>query len=191
MSDVQASFARYWHTNMLPNVAPVAISLVESLLVILALLFIGSRLQRSWRSGRLSKVTSLNLGILIGRLTFLASVVVALGWVSVIMGFRWSSVLTLLAGLSVAVAFAIQDILKNLVAGVYLLIERPFTIGDAISVKEYSGWVEDVQLRTTVLRTDNGQRVIVPSSILFTDVVVNRQGEAPTAPIDTPLEPAS
>ncbi|MDE3075351.1 MAG: mechanosensitive ion channel [Chloroflexota bacterium] len=177
MSAIQRSFVDYWRSGVEPNIAPVTVSLLQSIIVILVLLYIGRRLQRSWRAGVLSKSTSVNLGILIGRLTFLATILVAIVWVSVITGVHWSGFLTLLAGLSVAVAFAIQDILKNLVAGLYLLLERPFTIGDAISVKEFTGVVEDIQIRTTVLRTEDGQRVIVPNAVLFTDVVVNRREE--------------
>ncbi len=182
MSYIQASFLNYWRTTVVPNIAPFVVSLLESLLVILVLLYVGHRLQRLSREGGLAKRTSVNFGILIGRLTFLAAVAVAIVWVTFIFGFQWSSLLTLLAGLSVAVAFAIQDILKNLVAGLYLLLERPFVIGDEIGIKEFTGIVEDVKIRTTVLRTADGQLVIVPNALLFTDVVVNRRDEVPQTP---------
>ncbi len=182
MSYIQASFLNYWRTTVLPSIAPFVVSLLESVIVILVLLYIGHRLQRVSREGRLAERTSINFGILIGRLTFLASVAVAIVWVTFIFGFQWSSLLTLVAGLSVAVAFAIQDILKNLVAGLYLLLERPFIIGDSITVKEFTGIVEDVKIRTTVLRTTAGQAVIVPNALLFTDVVVNRRDEVLPTP---------
>jgi small conductance mechanosensitive channel len=64
-------------------------------------------------------------------------------------------------------------VIRNLVSGVYLLLEHPFVIGDYISLTPYSGQVEDIQIRYTALRTADNQRVIIPNSLLFTSAVVN------------------
>jgi small-conductance mechanosensitive channel len=64
-------------------------------------------------------------------------------------------------------------VLKNLVAGIYLLIEHPFVIGDRITVNAFSGAVEDIQLRYTALRTENDQRIFIPNSVIFTSPVTN------------------
>src|SRR5262249_2250104 len=74
---------------------------------------------------------------------------------------------------TVALSLALQDVLKNLVAGIYLLLERPFTLGDRIVLAPYSGEVEDIEIRYTALRTADGQRVIIPNSMLFSSAVVN------------------
>ena len=66
-----------------------------------------------------------------------------------------------------------QDVLKNVFAGIYLLIERPFRPGDTIKVRDFVGRVETVDLRTTTLRSD-GEIVYVPNAILFSEVLVNR-----------------
>ncbi|MHB8619288.1 MAG: mechanosensitive ion channel family protein [Chloroflexota bacterium] len=182
MSALEASLANFWQADVVQKLPAVLVSLVESLAIIVALLYAGHRLQRSWREGRLSKTTNVNLGIVIGRLTYLGAIAVGAIWVGYIVDFHWSGLLTFVGAVSLAIAFSIQDILKNLVAGLYLLVERPFVIGDAIKVRDFSGTVEDVQIRVTLLRTDNGQAVIVPNSVLFGEVVVNRRGEVPEAP---------
>jgi small conductance mechanosensitive channel len=66
-----------------------------------------------------------------------------------------------------------QDVLKNVFAGVYLLIERPFRPGDTIKVRDFIGRVETVDLRTTTLRNDS-ELVYVPNAILFSEVLINR-----------------
>ncbi|HEU0168992.1 MAG TPA: mechanosensitive ion channel domain-containing protein, partial [Chloroflexota bacterium] len=82
-----------------------------------------------------------------------------------------------LGAMSLAITFAVQDVLKNLVAGLYLLWEHPFEIGDAIKVKDVTGSVEDIQIRTTILRAENGQLIVVPNGVLFTEIVINRRLE--------------
>ena len=76
--------------------------------------------------------------------------------------------------ITVGLTFVFQDLLKNIVAGVYILVEGPFHIGDTISTDVYTGKVEDVQLRATKLRIVSGEQVIVPNSMLFTGIVVNK-----------------
>lgn len=80
----------------------------------------------------------------------------------------------LIAGLgitSVAIGFAFQNILQNFFAGMLLLWQKPFGIGDEIIAKEFEGTVEDITIRTTLVRTHTGQRVYIPNGILFTDPV--------------------
>lgn len=81
----------------------------------------------------------------------------------------------LIAGLgitSVAIGFAFQNILQNFFAGILLLWQKPFGIGDEIKTKDFEGTVEDIMIRTTLLRTYTGERVFIPNGLLFTDPVV-------------------
>ena len=188
MDGIRDSFVHYYQSDVQANIARVSVGLVESIIVILLVLYGGQRLQRSWRSGRLARTTNVNLGILIGRLTYLAAVAVAVVWVAYIFGIQLTGLLTFLGAFSLAVVFAVQDVLKNLVAGLYLLWEKPFVVGDRIQVKDVTGTVEDVQVRTTVLRSENGQLIVVPNSVLFTEIVINRRLEMPDP--ETPATPA-
>lgn len=72
---------------------------------------------------------------------------------------------------SVAIGFAFQDIFKNFLAGIILLIEEPFRIDDEIVIGDYEGKVENISIRTTKLRTFSGERVLLPNSTVFTDAV--------------------
>ena len=71
----------------------------------------------------------------------------------------------------VAVGFAFKDIFQNFLAGVIILISRPFKIGDTIAVKGYEGTVEDIQTRATMLRTYDNQRIVIPNATVFTEEV--------------------
>jgi small conductance mechanosensitive channel len=74
---------------------------------------------------------------------------------------------------TVALGFALQDVVSNLAAGVVLLLEHPFTRGDYIATNGAEGTVEDIRVRATQLRSPDGQRVLVPNKLLFTNVVAN------------------
>jgi len=72
---------------------------------------------------------------------------------------------------SVAVGFAFQDIFKNFLAGVLLLLNEPFRIGDQIVVGSFEGTVEHIDIRFTSLRTYPGERLLLPNSLVFTSPV--------------------
>lgn len=189
MAGLSDSFVSFWEIDVIHNAARFLAGVVEAILIIAIVIFIGRRLQNAWRKGRLARTTNVNLGILIGRLSYLAALGLGLIWIAYIFGIQLTGLLTFLGALSLAITFAIQDVLKNLVAGLYLLWERPFLIGDNIKVKDVTGSVEDIQVRTTVLRAENGQLIVVPNAVLFTEIVINRRLETPQP--ESPVETAT
>lgn len=72
---------------------------------------------------------------------------------------------------SVAIGFAFQDIFKNFLAGILLLLNEPFRINDQIIVSDFEGTVENINIRSTQIRTYRGERVVIPNSIVFTSPV--------------------
>jgi small conductance mechanosensitive channel len=76
---------------------------------------------------------------------------------------------------SLAIGLAFQDVLRNVLAGIWLLVERPFRIGDVIAVigVDISGVVQTITLRTTALRTGDGRLAVIPNLTVFSGVVVN------------------
>ena len=88
-------------------------------------------------------------------------------------GFNLSAFLTGLGIVGFTIGFAIQDVSKNFIAGLLLLIEQPFDIGDSIEVAGFSGQVLDVDLRATELRTFDGLIVAIPNADIFTSAIVN------------------
>jgi len=83
----------------------------------------------------------------------------------------------LVAGLgisSVAIGFAFKDILQNFFAGILILFRKPFVVGDQIRFKEFEGTVEDINTRSTRLKTYDGERVIIPNGDIYTSSIVVR-----------------
>src|SRR3984893_2064098 len=76
--------------------------------------------------------------------------------------------------LALAFSLAFQNILKNFIAGIFLLLERPFRLGDEITVDNHTGVVQNIEMPTTTLRTTEGEQVLVPNSLVYTGTIINR-----------------
>jgi small-conductance mechanosensitive channel len=115
-----------------------------------------------------------NVTILLGNLAQVLVIVLGIMGVLAIYtrdAFGW--ILTSFSVIGLVVGLSLQDILKNFFAGVWVLVERPFRIGDTIGVLGETGVVEEIAFRTTMLKTADGREVIVPNATFMTSAVVN------------------
>ncbi|WP_367175431.1 mechanosensitive ion channel family protein [Haloarcula rubripromontorii] len=83
------------------------------------------------------------------------------------------SLATIAAAATLAIGFAMQDVIKNFVAGVFIYTDKPFRIGDWIEWDGNSGVVEDISLRVTRVRTFDNELLTVPNSNLTDGVIKN------------------
>lgn len=151
-----------------------AIGAVEAIVVAIVATFIVRALRRRVARGLARTRVDPNLAALAGNAVAIGTYVVAVGVVLALLGASWTALVAVLGASTVAISLALQDVLRNFVAGVYILLERPFAIGDRVRVKEVEGTVEGIDLRTTSLRTIGRERVLVPNATLFAEVVTNR-----------------
>jgi len=80
------------------------------------------------------------------------------------------------AGLGIAgitVGFALQDIARNFVAGLLLFVRRPFQVGSAVKIGGFSGIVQEIATRDTMLRTWDGEQVIICNSSILENPITN------------------
>jgi small conductance mechanosensitive channel len=112
--------------------------------------------------------------LLVNRIVFLAALVI--GVVAAFSELFGSPALVFggFGFLALAFSLAFQDILKNFIAGIFMLLERPFRIGDEITVDNHTGLVENIEMRATTLRTSEGEQVIAPNSLVYTGTIINR-----------------
>jgi small-conductance mechanosensitive channel len=85
--------------------------------------------------------------------------------------FQAADLIKMLGVGSVAIGFAFQNILQNFLAGILLLMQEPFDLGDWISVTGIEGRVDDIQTRATIVTTKEGNKVVIPNATLFTSPV--------------------
>ncbi len=83
------------------------------------------------------------------------------------------SLATVAAAATLAIGFAMQDVIANFVAGVFIYTDKPFRIGDWIEWDDHSGIVEDISLRVTRVRTFDNELLTVPNSNLTDGVIKN------------------
>lgn len=83
---------------------------------------------------------------------------------------------SLLAGagiLAIAVGFASQQALSNIISGMFIVIFKPFRVGDRIKLRELSGIIEDITLRHTIIRDFENRRIIIPNAVISDEIIVN------------------
>ena len=84
---------------------------------------------------------------------------------------------TLLTGagiLAAVVGFASQSAFSNIVSGIFLVIFRPFSVGDRVKIGQlYSGDVEDITLRHTIIKDFENRRIVIPNTVISNEVIVN------------------
>ena len=100
--------------------------------------------------------------------------VIALGAITALQ--RFFNVTAFLAGLGIigfTIGFALQDVMKNLVSGIILLIQQPFHVGEVIGSTGFDGTVQQVDLRTTQMETTDGRIVILPNANILTNPIIN------------------
>lgn len=148
-------------------------NLIVSLLVFAATLLLAEWAARSTRRAIKRRVDDVETSLLISRIT--RWTVLILGTVVALQQVRFD-VTGFVAGLGLAgftIGFALQDISRNFVAGILMLVRQPFGVGDAVEVAGYAGSVLDINVRDTVLKTWNGEKVILPNMDVFASPITN------------------
>ena len=89
------------------------------------------------------------------------------------MGFNLSAFLVSLGVVGFTIGFALQDISKNLIAGLLLLLQQPFDMGDLIQIHDFTGKVTNVNLRATELLLLDGKMVLIPNADVYVSPITN------------------
>jgi potassium efflux system protein len=83
--------------------------------------------------------------------------------------------------LAIAAGFGLQTLLKNLVSGIMLLVERPFRLGDLVEVDEIRGRVTEIGIRASTIRTADGIESMIPNSRFIEGTLTNWTYSSPQA----------
>ncbi|MBW4470133.1 MAG: mechanosensitive ion channel [Stenomitos rutilans HA7619-LM2] len=124
--------------------------------------------------------------------TLLSYGIGALGFVLVLQvnGLNLAPLIVTLGGLGIGVGFGLQEITKNLISGLTLLVEGKLQVGDYIEFDGLSGYIKEIAMRSTVIRTFDGGDVVVPNSNLTSNRVLNWSYKSLTGKIHLPVQVA-
>lgn len=143
--------------------------MVAIVLTVVVARLVRSGVERALRRGR----AETHVVVVVATLAYYAAVALGLVVALSLGGVDLRVLVGSLGLATVALGFALQDIVSNFTAGIVLLLEHPFTEGDHIAIAEAEGEVEEIRVRATRLRAPDGQLVLVPNKLLFTQVVTN------------------
>lgn len=141
------------------------------------LIFFGSLFLARFLRNLLSKMlkrreVDFELSILLGQLLYWGiisfGIITALG--------RFFDVTAFIAGLGIlgfTIGFAMQDVMQNFVAGVILLIQQPFNVGEDVEAAGYSGTILTINIRTTEMRDFDGRIIIIPNAEILSNSITN------------------
>jgi small-conductance mechanosensitive channel len=151
------------------------VSVLDGLVAVLvvAVAFIAARLVAAYmRRAFKDKIRKDNLEIAVKLINW-SIVAVAVIYALGALGFKLSGLMVAGGIAGVVIGFASQSIVGNLISGIFLMIERPIKIGDQVSINDYAGFVEDIRIISTTLRTFDGLFVRIPNEKIFTAPIVN------------------
>jgi small-conductance mechanosensitive channel len=89
------------------------------------------------------------------------------------LGLELSGLLVAGGIVGIVIGFASQSVVANLVSGIFLISEKPIKIGDQINIDGVAGFVEDVNILSTIIRTYDGLYVRIPNEKVFTSNITN------------------
>jgi small conductance mechanosensitive channel len=108
-------------------------------------------------------------------------IVVALG-----LFFNVTSLIAALGLVGFAVSFAFQDVLKNLVAGIIILVQHPFNVGESVSLDGFEGTVIAISTRSTEIQCFDGRLVLIPNGNSIGNPIIN-YSRSPQRRIELPM----
>lgn len=108
--------------------------------------------------------------ILIRRAVYTATIILGLIISLEIVGI---SIATLLGFMGLGIGFAFQDLLADFIAGVVILTQKKFKIGDMVEISDYLGYITEIEARTTQVRALDGSNLIIPNSEMLKNTVRN------------------
>jgi potassium-dependent mechanosensitive channel len=189
-----SAIKRIWgylnHYYEIGSIKVSATSIIAGLFVLAATVFLSRVLTRLLQR-RIAKRAYLDPGLqyTLGRLTqyliFILGVLLAIKIASPTIDL--TSIAVIFTALSVGIGFGLQYIAADIASGFILLFERPVRVGDRITIGEDEGDVQSINLRTTVVATNDRISIIVPNSRLVSQRLINWSYGDPRARIAIPL----
>lgn len=147
--------------------------LIAALVIFIITLYIAGLTSRAARRAMDRRQASAHAKKIVTNIAYWS--VLALGTIAALqqVGFNLTAFLTGLGIAGFTIGFALQDVSKNFISGLLLLIQQPFTIGEAIEVTGFGGTVIAIDLRATELHTFDGRVVFIPNADIFTNPITN------------------
>jgi len=178
MEDMQiADLANVDWQAMLAKVQSIGLDLGINLLAALVIFFLGRMVAGAVSRGLRSIMQKREIDKILE--TFVSNLVYWVLMVFVIIaainqiGIQTTSLIAVIGAAGLAIGLAMQGSLSNFAAGVLIVMFRPYRVGDYVEAAGIAGSVEQVQILTTVLKTPDNKKIIVPNSAIMGSIITN------------------
>ncbi len=154
------------------SIPPVLLNILFSLLIFAGSFFLAKFLRQLLTKMLNSRGVDTETGLLLGQLLYWS--ILVFGIISALQ--RFFNVTAFLAGLGIlgfTIGFGLQEIMQNFVAGVILLLQQPFDIGNLVSTSGYTGRITAINIRTTEMETLDGRQILIPNAQVLSNPIEN------------------
>lgn len=147
-------------------------NLIIAALIFIAALLVSKLIAVHFRRALKDKMSKENLEML-SKVASYGIMVIATIWILPTVGIEPSGLMVAGGIVALAIGFAGQSIIGNLISGLFLMVERPVKIGDLVDISGNLGFVEDIHIISTSIRTLEGNFVRIPNETVFTSSITN------------------
>jgi potassium efflux system protein len=187
-----ASLKRIWsyvdYNLSIGNLQISVARLIAGVLILVLTFFLSHRIARLLER-RIAKRAYIDPGLRYTIARLASYILVTIGVISALrmFGVDLTSIAVIFTALSVGIGFGLQYLAADIASGFILLFERPIRVGDRITIGEDEGDVQSINLRTTIVSTNDRISIIVPNSKLVSQRVINWSYGDPRARISIPV----
>jgi len=145
--------------------------LIAALVIFFVTLYASVLAAKAVKHAMEAKKVDPELSLLLARITRISVLVIGTVIALQQVDFNLTGFLAGLGIIGFTIGFAIQDVSKNIIAGMLLLWQQPFDIGDVIEVSGHAGTVTNISMRATEIRTFDGLDVIIPNGDVYVSAI--------------------
>ncbi|WP_094226471.1 mechanosensitive ion channel family protein [Methanolobus psychrotolerans] len=160
-------------TKYIPALSDPFLQIITVIIILFLTIVIGKAITIYLQRSLKDKMDKEHLNILL-KVTYYGIIFASvIGFIFPVLQIDTSSLLVAGGVLGIILGFASQSIVGNLISGIFLMIERPIKIGDTVNIDNNLGFVEDINLISTIIRTFDGLYMRLPNETVFTTNITN------------------
>ncbi|SFM57556.1 mechanosensitive ion channel family protein [Methanolobus profundi] len=160
-------------TQYIPPLSDPFLQIITVVLILFFTVVLGKGITIYLQRTLKDKMDKEHLNILLKTIYYGLIVLVILGVIFPVLDIDTSGLLVAGGVVGIVIGFASQSIVGNFISGIFLMVERPIKIGDQVNIDNKLGYVEDIKIISTIIRTYEGLYIRLPNETVFTTSITN------------------
>lgn len=160
-------------SQLIPPLSDPLLQIITILLILFFTIILGKGVTIYLQRTLKDKMDKEHLNILLKTIYYGLLVFAIVGVIFPILSIDTSGLLVAGGFVGIVIGFASQSIVGNFISGIFLMIERPIKIGDQVNIDSKLGFVEDIKIISTIIRTYDGLYIRLPNETVFTTSITN------------------